>query len=68
MQPDHMGDEEICRFGRGREFREGGEMDHLGESVDYSQDGIFALGGRETGHIVQGNVRPWSTGDGERSE
>ena len=59
VQPDHMGDEEIRRFGRGREFRQGGEVDHLGKSVDYSQDGIFALGGRETGHEVQGNVRPW---------
>ena len=43
-------------FSRGREFRQGDEMDHLRESVDHGQDGVVALGGRETGDKVKGNV------------
>ena len=56
MQPIHMGYKQVCRFSRGREFRQGDEMDHLKESVDHGQDGVVALGGRETGDKVKGNV------------
>ena len=61
MQPDHMGGEEVRRFGRRRELGEGYKMDHLREPVDHGQDGVVALGDRETGDKIQGNVRPWST-------
>ena len=43
-------------------------MDHLGESVDHSQDGAVALGGWEAGDEVKGNIQPWSTRDGKRAE
>ena len=65
MQPDHMGDKQVRHFSRGREFRQGDKVNHLREPV---KDGVVALGGRETGDEVKGNVRPWSTGDGQRVE
>ena len=43
-------------------------MDHLREPVEHGQDGVVALGGREAGNKVKGNVRLWSTGDGKRAE
>ena len=68
MQPDHIGDEQVCRFSRGREFQQGDKVDHLREPVNHGQDGVVALGGRETGDEFKGNVRPWLTGDGQRVE
>ena len=29
VKPDHLGDEEVCSFSRGRESREGGEVYYL---------------------------------------
>ena len=63
-----MGNEEVRRFSRGWEFREGGEVNHLGEPVDHGQDGGVALGRRKARDEVQGDVRPWSTGDGKGPE
>ena len=57
VKPDHLGDKKGRRLSRGREFREGGEVNHLGETVDHGQDGVVALGHRETCDEVQGNVR-----------
>ena len=57
MEPDHMGDEQVHRFSRGREFRQGDEVNHLREPVDHGQNGVVALGGREAGDKVKGNVR-----------
>ena len=31
-------------------------MDHLGEPVDHDHDGDVALGGREAGDEVEGNI------------
>ena len=56
VQSDHLGDEEVRSLGRGREFREGSEVNHLGESVDHGQDGGVALGRREAGDEIQGNM------------
>ena len=44
MKPDHVGHEEVRGLSRGREFREGGEVNHLGEPIDHGQDGGVALG------------------------
>ena len=56
MQPDHLGDEEVHRFGHRREFGEGNEVDHLREPVNHGQDGIVVLRVGETGYKVQGDV------------
>ena len=68
MQPDHMENKKVCGFRRGREFGEGGEVNHLREPVDHGQDGGVALGRRQARDEVQGDVGPWSTGDGEWPE
>ena len=47
MKPDHMGNEKVRGFRCGREFREGGEINHLREPVDHGQDGCVALGRRK---------------------
>ena len=57
MQPDHMGDEQVRRFSRGQELRQGNEVNHLREMVDHGQNGVVALGGREAGDRVKGNVQ-----------
>ena len=57
IPPDHLGDDKVRRLSRGQEFREGGEVNHLGETVDHGQDGVVALGRRETCDEVQGNMR-----------
>ena len=64
MQPDHMRNQEIRGFSRGREFGKGGKVNHLGEPVDHGQDGGVALGRGEARDEVQGDVGPQSTGDG----
>ena len=56
MEPDHVGHKEVRSLSRGREFREGGEVNHLGESVDHGQDGGIALGRGKACNEVQGNV------------
>ena len=56
MQPDHLGDEEVRRFGRRREFGEGNKVDHLREPVDHGQDDGVALRVGETGNKIQGDV------------
>ena len=43
-------------------------MNHLGKPVDHGQDGGVALGCRKARDEIQGNVRPWSTGNGKGSE
>ena len=63
-----MGHEEVRCLSRGQEFREGGEVNHLRETVDHGQDGGVALGRGKTRNKVQGDVGPWSTGDGEWPE
>ena len=68
MKSNHMGHEEVRGLSCGREFREGGEVNHLGEPIDHGQDGGVALGRGETRNEIQGHVRPWSTGDGEGPE
>ena len=54
----------VHRFSRGWELRQGDEVDHLREPIDHGQDGVVALGSRETGDEVKGYIRLWSTGDG----
>ena len=62
-----MGGEEVRRFSRGRELRQGDEVDNLREPVDHSQDGVVALGSRETSDEVKGYVdRGWVAGVGDR--
>lgn len=39
-------------------------MDGLGELVNDSEDGVFALGGGHTCYKIDGNVRPGLTRDG----
>ena len=58
------GHQKVRSLSRGREFREGGEVNHLREPVDDGQDGGIALGCGKSSYVVQGDVRPRSTGDG----
>ena len=39
-------------------------MNHLREPIDYGLDGGVAMGRGETRDEIQGDVGPWSTGDG----
>ena len=68
MESNHVGHKKVRSLSRGREFREGGEVNHLREPVDDGQDGGIALGRGKSSHKVQGDVRPRSTGDGEGPE
>ena len=68
MQPDHVFDQQVRRLSRGREFGQGDEVHHLGEPVDQGQDGVVAPGGGKASDKVEGNIRPWSTGDGQGPE
>ena len=43
MQLDHMGGEEVRRFGRIQEYGEGNEVDLFGRPVDHGQDVLLPL-------------------------